>query len=293
MTFGSGCIPPVKQQPAVSFSPRRIMAICLFSAVLMGIAGTGHAGEKPARSMDAVFHPDAFAPFAMTPNINAAAFERLWEANPAWILANLAHAAYHTEKTVTALMSRCGAISCRVYDQGSASAFLAIWSDRAVLAFRGTQAQSLEDLAADVLFMPTRYGSSTVHTGFLMEINKIWPRIESDLKKEFSHLQRPVPIWATGHSLGGAMATLAGTRYAFEAVVTFGEPPVGRGIEKMFLSKLHLRYVNGEDPISNLPEIFSDYYGEPLRLDNADGLSDWRYDHAIVYYAENLFRGQP
>jgi hypothetical protein len=256
----------------------------------MVTAGAAPCEEKQARTLDAVFHPDAFPPFAMVPEINAAEFERHWRANPPWILANLAHAAYHPEKSVIELMSRCGARVCHVYDEKGASAFLAIWSDKAILSFRGTQAQSTEDLAADLLFLPTPYGSSMVHTGFLMEINKIWPKIESDLKKEISQKRYPVPVWATGHSLGGALATLAGMRFQFQAVVTFGEPPVGRDMEKMFLSKRHLRYVNGEDPISNLPEIFSNYFGEPLQLHNADGLSDWRFDHAISYYAENLFR---
>jgi hypothetical protein len=111
-----------------------------------------------------------------------------------------------------------------------------------------------------------------------------------DLNKEISKKPPPIPVWATGHSLGGAMATLAGMRFEFQAVVTFGEPPVGRNIEKMFISKRHLRYVNGEDPISNLPEIFSTYFGAPLQLNNPAGPSNWHYDHAISYYSENLFK---
>jgi hypothetical protein len=291
-TFGLDSI-PIKKQSNTFLSGRLLFAICLLSAILMVSTEAAQGEEKPARSMDAVFHPDAFAPFAMTPNINAAEFDRLWKENPAWILANLAHAAYHPAKTITELMSRCGAKGCRVYDQNGAFAFLAIWPDKAILSFRGTQAQSTEDLAADLLFLPTPYGSSTVHTGFLLEIDKIWPKIESDFKKEITKTPPPIPVWATGHSLGGALATLAGMRYEFQAVVTFGEPPVGRDMEKMFKSKRHLRYVNGEDPISNLPEIFSNYFGEPLQLNNADGLSDWRFDHAISYYAENLFRKHP
>jgi hypothetical protein len=293
-TFDS-CTPRVKIQSGGRLARRLFWAICFLGASLMGVTVTGPAQceEKPVRSLDAVFHPDAFTPFAQVPNINATEFERLWRENPAWILANLAHAAYHPEKTVIALMIRCGARSCHVYNQDGASAFLAIWPDKAILSFRGTQAQSSEDLAADFLFLPTPYGASTVHTGFLMEINKLWPRIESDLNTEISKKSHPIPVWATGHSLGGAMATLAGMRFEFQAVVTFGEPPVGRNMGKMFISKRHLRYVNGEDPISNLPEIFSAYFGEPLQLNNADGLSDWHYDHAISYYAENLFKKRP
>lgn len=288
-TFGP-CTIRIKKQSGTLHARRLLLTICLFSTLLIVAAGPAPCEEKQARTLDAVFHPDAFPPFAMVPSLNETEFERHWKTNPPWILANLAHAAYHPGKTIMELMIRCGARVCHVYDQNGASAFLAIWHDKAILSFRGTQAQSTEDLAADFLFFPTPYGSATVHTGFLMEINKIWPQIESDLKKEISNRRPPIPVWATGHSLGGALATLAGMRFEFEAVVTFGEPPVGRDMEKMFLSKRHLRYVNGEDPVSNLPEIFSNYFGEPLQLHNADGLPDWRFDHAIGYYAENLFR---
>lgn len=262
----------------------------LILVAFISLSESAEAVEKPVRSLEAVFRPEKFMPFAAVPNMSANDFNRLWEINRAWVLANLAHTAYHREKTIRELVIRLGTTNCHVYEQGGAQAFLAVWSDKAVVSFRGTQATDLNDIIADALPVPAAYGSATVHLGFLRELDKIWPQIESDLKKEIGAFPKGIPVWATGHSLGGALATLAGMRYTFKEVITFGEPPIGRDIEKMFLGKRHLRYVNGEDPICSLPEIYLYYFGKPIMISDTSGISDWRYDHAIVYYAENLFK---
>ena len=87
------------------------------------------------------------------------------------------------------------------------------------------------------------------------------------------------------------MATLAGMRYPFEEVVTFGEPRVGSNIDIAFKAKSHKRYVNGNDPVTKVPpELFFgyDHHGEPVRIFDPGGRTDFRYDHSIVYYSENL-----
>lgn len=248
--------------------------------------GTVHGQEK---TLEKVFHPERFPPFAMAPHMRQADFDHFWEVNRPWVLANLAHAAYHTPKTITDLVTRFGAQNCYFYNRHGAQAYLALWADKAILAFRGTQIHSMNDLSADILFLPTPYGTATVHRGFLRELNKLWPQIEADLQRYTHSKTSNLPVWATGHSLGGALATLAGMRVAFESVVTFGEPPAGRRLASMFLSKHHARYINGDDPIPQLPGIMNEHHGKPIQITPPDTPADWRYDHAIIYYAENLF----
>lgn len=256
------------------------------SLVLMLSTGIGHGQQK---TLEKVFYPERFPPFAMAPHMRSADFDHFWEVNRPWVLANLAHAAYHTRETITELVTRFGAKACYFYDQDGAQAYLALWADKAILAFRGTQINSMNDLGADLLFLPTPYGRATVHRGFLRELDKLWPPIEADLERYTRGKTSDLPVWATGHSLGGALATLAGMRVAFESVVTFGEPPAGHHLASMFLSKRHVRYINGDDPIPKMPEIMNEHHGEPIRIAPPDTHTDWRYDHAIIYYAENLF----
>ncbi len=249
---------------------------------------------------------------------------KLWESNLPWLLANMAHLAYFDEATIHELMEPFKAERIAFLEKDGAQAFMVLWDDRAILSFRGSQPledhvlpkkrrlgifrrfrivcihkltldqKSLlflnNDVLADLIFKKTRFDHPDdvqVHSGFLGEINKLWGLISPELDAAVGS----IPIWVTGHSLGGAMATLAGMRFPFEAVVTFGEPRVGSHIHQVFKAKKHVRYVNGDDPVTRLPPelIFGyDHHGEAVRITDRDGHTDPCHDHSIVYYSENL-----
>jgi hypothetical protein len=61
-------------------------------------------------------------------------------------------------------------------------------------------------------------------------------------------------VWFTGHSLGGALATLAAGRYErAPEVYTFGAPRVGDGEYVESLDTPVYRIVNGRDVVPKLP----------------------------------------
>ena len=262
----------------------------------------------------AVTNPDEFEPFPLVGD--AATFEKCWNENRPWVLANLAHAAYHPHEKIEKLLVAFGAKTIRFHDE---RACLAVWPDRAVLTFRGTKLDerrslapgiprsikaTLErafgirlpdeyrvflanDLLADLMFLKKAEGQAAVHQGFLGELEKLWDAIHADLETYTGE----IPVYATGHSLGGAMATIAGMRQRFQAVVTFGEPRVGIDIESEFRSDSHHRYVNGDDPVTKVPPEWPPFgfrhHGECIALSDPDG-PNALYDHSIVYYAQNL-----
>jgi len=87
------------------------------------------------------------------------------------------------------------------------------------------------------------------------------------------------------------MATLAGIRYRFKEVVTFGEPRVGLNIGSAFKGDGHTRIVNGDDPVTLVPPeaVFAyEHHGDLVSVRDPDGSADFRFDHSIVYYVENL-----
>ena len=245
--------------------------------------------DRVRRCLKAVFSPAAFEPFGRT--AHAEAFEALWAASPDAVLAHLSHAAYHRATTVQALVERLGAVEARTFRLGGqphsadapAHALLAVWRDKAVLAFRGSA--SLQDTLTDMWFLRRRFGAARVHCGFAQRFERLWPDIEPWVET----ISASVPIQATGHSLGGAMACLAGTRFPFDGIVTFGEPRVGLGLDTVFHAREHRRFVNGRDPVCRipLPIGYRHHGGATVLVDPHHGTSV-TFDHAIVYYAEIL-----
>jgi triacylglycerol lipase len=90
------------------------------------------------------------------------------------------------------------------------------------------------------------------HRGFLAGLGSVWPALRARL----AALQAGSPrrrFWFTGHSLGGALATLAADRFGRGVVVTFGAPRVGdAGFAATFRNPAW-RVINNSDIVSWLP----------------------------------------
>jgi triacylglycerol lipase len=129
-----------------------------------------------------------------------------------------------------------------------------IWNaDEFVLAFRGTEPDEFSDIKADLNAIPDRAnnGHGWVHNGFQEEVNKVWASIEKWLDKA-----KGKRFYITGHSLGGAMATIATSRLAdrVDALYTYGSPRVGtRSFVNSFSHIPHYRHVNNNDVVPKVP----------------------------------------
>lgn len=94
-------------------------------------------------------------------------------------------------------------------------------------------------------------GKPRLHEGFWRAYLRIEARIEPSLK-QVEHL----PLYITGHSLGGAVAVVATWRNEAPrnaACYTFGSPRVGNGVfAERFKTPIY-RIVNGPDPVAFVP----------------------------------------
>ncbi|XP_022722826.1 uncharacterized protein LOC111279985 isoform X2 [Durio zibethinus] len=163
---------------------------------------------------------------------------------------------------------------------------VAIWRDsarrRLVVAFRGTEQAKWKDLRTDLMLVPSglnpeRIGGDfkqEVHSGFLGAYDSVRIRIISLIKASIGYIDEitePVHRWqvyVTGHSLGGALATLlalelSSSQFAKRGVIlvtmyNFGSPRVGnRRFAEVYNEKVKdsWRIVNHRDIIPTVPRL--------------------------------------
>jgi triacylglycerol lipase len=136
-----------------------------------------------------------------------------------------------------------------------------------VLAFRGTRPDQLIDWMVDfeILQVPlTKYFACSdvggVHDGFARLLAKGWKTILGEVLRRQDKAQT---LWITGHSLGGALATMATAAFTFAArmpvngLYTFGQPRIG---DIRFCTQcdshfgdVMFRFVNNEDIVTRIP----------------------------------------
>ncbi len=170
--------------------------------------------------------------------------------------ARLSCLAYHpdkvNEKAVAWGFTRVG-----IFPRGHYYGFSVGSGDFVIVAFRGTVLRDARDWLTDFDALPMKEPWGTVHRGFMEAANLFWPELPERLK-EFSDGSQTV--WLTGHSLGGAIATLATARLAADGarnirgLYTFGQPPVGdAAFGNALLQHLGSRYfrvVNSVDAVA-------------------------------------------
>ncbi len=203
-------------------------------------------------------------------------------------------------------------------------------ADRIVLAFKGTT--STQNLKTDInMFysklknvLPTKLGEddiegdaqaeegeltktkewkrAKIHKGFAVAYGAVGPELLSVVKKLVDAKRRP--IFLTGHSLGGALATVCsldlfarlGITRREIFVSTFGAPRVGnRAFHRLYDEHvpIHWRIVVGPDVVAKLPKLGFIHVGKKVLLTkdgdlfidpNSLELNLWSGDAASILY---------
>lgn len=132
-----------------------------------------------------------------------------------------------------------------------------------ITAFRGTQPTEIRDWLSDVTTppWPGPGGKGQVHYGFAEALDSVFPAVKDTLAEFRDDGQT---VWFTGHSLGGALAMLAGARLYFEeprlladGVYTFGQPrtcddELCDAHNEAFTDRM-FRFVNNNDIVAQVP----------------------------------------
>ena len=187
------------------------------------------------------------------------------------------------------------------------------------VAFRGTEADvkdpvgSLKDIKADMKAKRTKCETGgNIHTGFKDAFDTVAMDIQNTLNKE---ALKDKPLFITGHSLGGALATIAAKKLSHRggiaACYTFGSPRVGNDKWILNIKNPIYRLVNAADCVTMLPpgdETISivawllrgiTFFRVPLISQWAKSGSQWLLSHFEGYlhggdmrYMTNCLNGQ-
>ena len=139
-----------------------------------------------------------------------------------------------------------------------------------VVAFRGTENlnQALYVFVESLLAPKTPFLNGEVQTYWKRGFDELWqPSMEAEVKALVSK-NPSYQIWVTGHSLGGAMASLASTWLGYYNIAprkniilyTFGMPRVGNydyALQHDRLVHNSWRVVNYDDAIPHFPSVVS------------------------------------
>tara|TARA_R110000851_G_scaffold5273_5_gene21906 strand:- start:3169 stop:3960 length:792 start_codon:yes stop_codon:yes gene_type:complete len=221
--------------------------------------------------------------------------------------------AYHDGTRVKREILRLGFKNYKFIDNDGAQCHIFHNSEHIVISFRGTEPTQFSDVKADLLaFKRKSKTEGKVHMGFKIELRKLWNDISGILNRRTKQ-----QIWITGHSLGGAMATLCASRLEERNPIlyTYGSPRVGGREWRDGCDVEHHRFRNNNDVVPVIPLwlmgyrhhgklCYINYYGNIRKLTLWQKLKDsmrgrWKalkkfqlfdgiYDHNITLYSDKL-----
>ncbi|TWT32319.1 Lipase (class 3) [Posidoniimonas corsicana] len=258
-----------------------LLSLVCFLAVLRG----GPGGKKTTpQELD----PDRLIDTSLT------AVERLqnpWEAyeDPRWpvveTLAEISDIAYDPPVFAAGRYEGLGLSRCfPLFDRSMVGYVLAI-DDVAVVVFRGTDFNEWSDWGVNkaVRAAPTEHGG--IHAGFDRAYDGLSPQINEVLDR-----LAPKHLWVTGHSLGGALATVCAYRlesrgeHKVTGLITFGQPMVAKldlaeHLDDLFDNR-YAWFVNGSDVVPKTPPGYEPA-GSLVELNGTLRPGRWRRTRAV------------
>lgn len=234
-----------------------------------------------------------------------------YQPHTAWWLAQCSRLAYDSKLNIASHLKRVGFDYIYFFDTDGTQGYLALHPGErrpfAILAFRGTEKNYI-DILTDIIILRNKLpdvenkeyseGPFFAHAGFLRAFQHVWgsalpdtilnqiPKSEwvgargiSNIIHEFIRSEWS-PLFVTGHSLGGAIATLAAyhatTYHDATYLYTFGSPRVvNRRLSHKITQTLagrSFRCVHGNDIVPRVPPLLNYTHVEELvYFDTAKG----------------------
>lgn len=177
----------------------------------------------------------------------------------AYVLMRACQATYaEDEETYWGRLSELGITSQKWISARFDACFLGWSSEFVILAFRGTANAGgwVSNIARSIPQSRPQDYYGRIHPGFADGLDSLWGELLAGLAAEGVAGK---PLFITGHSRGGALATLAAQSLVYKglgpvAVYTYGAPRVGtKAFADRYDIKSHFRIENDRDIVPHVP----------------------------------------
>jgi hypothetical protein len=203
---------------------------------------------------------------------------------------------------VPALLSSLGFTEFWPFHSGLTNgwAYIARGPDLIVLSFRGTQ--SVQDWKTDfrvaLIHPPGTDKELLVHEGFYHAFDMLASGsggLRARLDQIKADTERKIPIYITGHSLGGALAQIASAVCGDDQVAacyTFGSPRVGNAYFDLWVKVPSYRVINHADIVPQVPPPWQyQHSGDPRYLPENVSQSPYRFEPPLRTRAWQFVEG--
>ena len=213
-------------------------------------------------------------------------YDTSFSAEKSYFFALASKLAYAKPKAIESELKRFGFYKARVITntETGTECFVAATKEFIVISFRGTEL-SFKDWMTDFQFLHTDGPLGEGHSGFIKAYRSVADELEEAIKycryrtkkripngygemKDLFNKQHPQSIWLTGHSLGGALASVAAAHRVerclpVDGVYTFGSPRVFEWDTAIKYDQSAgdrtFRFVNNVDIVTRLPKRLMNY----------------------------------
>lgn len=149
------------------------------------------------------------------------------------------------------------------------------------VSIKGLSGRNKNEWPIVLNFLAKEHEGTEAHGGFVMTTRKLLPSIQS-----YVAVYSDRPVILTGHSMGGAIATLASLSVAGCKVVTFGSPKtIERDALEAFTEKDMMHYRIDTDFVTHLPPLI--YKRPGTQVVKKRKMSLWRFwdNHKLHIYS--------
>ncbi len=188
----------------------------------------------------------------------------------------LSQMVYFSDTFIRKYLKKMGCQSVRVLDYDGPTAVCVHFNGTNYFSVKGMTGRHRKDWIRVLHIVPRQFMGITAHAGFAHAAEHSLPHLQEFLAKHEG------PVILTGHSMGGAIATLTSLAVDSVKVVTFGAPKSVLS-DTAFTDKNINNYRINTDPVPFLPPLFYKRPGSQMLLKRAWDWNPWMGHKLFIY----------